>query len=197
MLPVGVLVKPFFMRHQIHSLFKCSTLFADATAHAFVSKTDFLPHLLKLLNIISSIEAPKASENVAATSITDTATTKGPLIVGSSRRISTLPRSASTGNICSLRTDACSQASDRHISPHTAVQSVAIEDPFIAAPDRVLPTSSSSSVTPTQQDCVQAVQAIITPEQDLSPRQDRLGKEVTPANAQGVHIPAACVFVAK
>lgn len=148
-------------------------------------------------NIISSIEGPNASENVGATTITETATTKGPLIVDSSRRISTLPRSASMGNISSLRSDACSRASDRHRSSHIAVQSVAIEDPFIVAPDRVPPTYSSSSVTPTQKDRIKAIQAIITPEHDLSPRQDRLGQEVTPANAQGVHIPAACVFMAK
>jgi hypothetical protein len=101
------------------------------------------------------------------------------------------------GNICGLRSDARSRASDRHRSSHIAVQSVAIEDPFIVAPDRVPPTYSSSSVTPTQQDRIKAIQGIITPEQDLSPRQDRLGQEVTPANAQGVHIPAACVFMAK
>jgi hypothetical protein len=160
------------MTHQIHSRLKWPALFAQTT------------------NIISSIEGPDVSENVDAT-------TKGPLIVDSSRHISTLPRSASMGNICSLRSDACSRASDRHRSSHIAVQSVAIEDPFIAAPDRVPPTYSSSSVTPTQQDRIKTIQAITTPEQGLSPRQDRLGQEVTPANAQGVHIPAACVFMAK
>jgi hypothetical protein len=164
--------------------------------HAFVAKTGFLPRLLKLLTL-SLPEGPNASENVGATTITTTATARSPPIVDSSRQISTLPRSASMGNLCSLRSDDCSRASDHHISPQSAVQSVAIEDPFIATPDRVLQTYSSSLVTPSPQDRVQAIQTIITPEQDLLPRQDRLGQEVTPANAQGVHIPAACVFVAK
>lgn len=172
-------------------------LICGCSTHILVAKTGFLPHLLQLLTFFFSIEGPNASENVDATTITETATTKGPLIIDSSRRISALPRSASMGNISCLRSDACSRASDRHRSSHIAVQSVAIEDPFIVAPDRVTPTYSSSSVTPTQKDCIKAIQGIITPEQDLSPRQDRLGQEVTPANAQGVHIPAACVFMAK
>jgi hypothetical protein len=167
------------MTHQKHSRFKWPALFAYTT------------------NIISSIEGPNASENVDVTTIAETAATKGPLIVDSSRHISTLPRSASMGNICSLRSDARSRASDRHRSSHIAVQSVAIEDPFTAAPDRVSQTYSSSSITPTQQDRINTIQPITTPKQDLSPRQDRLGQEVTPANAQGVHIPAACVFMAK
>jgi hypothetical protein len=143
-------------------------------------------------NIISSTEGSSASENAGATTLTDTAPAKEPLIVDGSRRISILPRSASMGNIGGLRSAAGSRGSDHPRASHSAVQSVAIEDPFLSAiSDRQVLTSST---TPPKPDRVQVIQAVKTPEQDLSPRQDRLGQEVTPANA---HTPAACVFMAK
>src|SRR2546423_11333006 len=141
---------------------------------------------------ISFTEGSGASENESAANLTNSATTNAPLVVDGSRPISTLPRSASMGNIGSLRSAAVSRASD---CPGD-VQSVTIEDPFLS-PDKPLPISSATSVTSSQPDCLHAIQGVKTPAQDMSPRQDRLGQQVTPANAQGIHTPAACVFMAK
>jgi hypothetical protein len=147
--------------------------------------------------MISFTDDSSAPDNAGPGTLTDTAIAKEPLIVDGSRHFSILPRSASMNNISSLRSAAGSRASDRPKASHRAVKSVAIEDPFLATPDRQATVFSNISTTPPQLDRIYAIQAIKTPEQDLSPRQDRLGQEVTPANAQGVHTPAACVFMAK
>jgi hypothetical protein len=128
----------------------------------------------------------------------DTVTTTESLIAESSRRFSLLPRSASTGNIGSVRAAAGSRACDLPESSDSAVQSIAIDDPFLSPqPDCEVAGFSIASITPPWVERVQAVQALKAPEQDISPRQDRLGQEVTPTNAQGIHTPAACVFMAK
>jgi hypothetical protein len=128
----------------------------------------------------------------------ETVATTESLIAESSRRVSLLPRSASTGNIGSLRPAAGSGTYDLPKSSHIELQSIAIDDPFLSPePDHRRAGFCNASTTPPRVERVQAVQALKTPEQDISPRQDRLGQEVTPANAQGIHTPAACVFVAK
>ena len=167
----------------------------ELSASISVSAFSFHPSASRT-NMISSTEGFAAPENDGAPNLTTTATIKEALVVDGSRRTSILPRSASMGNIGSLRSAAGSRASDLPRPSHSAVQSLAIEDPFLS-PEKPLQTCSATSITPPQQDRVQVIQAVKTPEQDLSPRQDRLGQEVTPANAQGVHTPAACVFMAK
>ena len=152
-------------------------------------------------NTTSSTEDSGEPNNVDHIAHRDNVTTAEPPIAASSRRFSLLPRSASTGNIGRLvaptRSCACNLS---NISYH-AGQSISIDDPFLS-PGSERPLASFSEVsltppTPPRAERVQAVQALKTPEQGISPRQDRLGQEVTPANAQGIHTPAACVFMAK
>jgi hypothetical protein len=127
----------------------------------------------------------------------DAATSKEALVEGA-RQISILPRSASTGNIRNLLNKAGSRLSDLPRGSHSAMHSMTIDDPFLSPTrDQESTGFSSTSMTPPEADRIQSIQAIKTPEQDVSPRQDRLGQEVTPANAQGIHTPAACVFMAK
>lgn len=142
-------------------------------------------------------DSSESEHSCLATHTATTAATES-LIVDGPRRVSILPRSASMNNISSLRSASGSRASDRPKGSHSAVQSVTIDDPFLSpAPERQLGSFSNTSTTPPQVDRVHAIQALKTPDQGLSPRQDRLGQEVTPANAQGIHTPAACVFMAK
>ena len=168
----------------------------DADESGESQRSCFYSFLGSEANIISFIEVAGASETDGAANLNTATSTLEALIVDGSRRISVLPRSASMGNIASLRSAAGSRASDRPKASHSAMQSISIEDPFLS-PDKPRPTHPATSVSPPERDRVHAILAIKTPEQDLSPRQDRLGQEVTPANAQGVHIPAACVFMAK
>lgn len=149
--------------------------------------------------MVSSTEGLEASENGSASTLTETAILQDLLNASGSRPSFLLPRSASMNNLSSIRSAASSRASDRPMASHRAIQSdsISIEDPFLETPDRSQPIYSENAMMPTQPECLQAIQAIKTPKQDFSPRQDRRGQEVTPANAQGVHTPAACVFMAK
>ena len=147
--------------------------------------------------MVSSTEGLDASENGSASTLTDAAILQDLLNASGSRPSFLLPRSASMNNLSSIRSAASSRASDRPMASHRAIQSGSIEDPFLETPDRSQPIYSENAMMPTQPECLQAIQAAKTPEQDFSPRQDRRGQEVTPANAQGVHTPAACVFMAK
>lgn len=149
--------------------------------------------------LIRSLDIENTDTTTKATAMTppNEAEAVGPLVVDSSRPVSILPRSVSAGSIERMGHSETTRAREWDIRSAGSFMTNAVEDPFVATPDRPKSSVSSVSVTPTPIGRVQSVQSSTTPVQDFSPREDRLQQPITPANAQGRFGPEACVFVAK
>jgi hypothetical protein len=121
-----------------------------------------------------------------------------PIIAHGSNRVSLLPRAASFSTLPRATEIEYNEVPHWNSAASDVGQSGHVEDPFVTPPAcPKTPVSAAMSVTPTPKAPTKTVQFKNISFDGISPRADRLNDPVTPANAQGLFPPSACVFVAK